>query len=72
MWAFDLIEFNGDDLRRDPLAVRKATLERILARAALGIRFNEQLDEEDGPLVFHHCLQARPRRHRIKAARLAV
>jgi bifunctional non-homologous end joining protein LigD len=52
MWAFDLIEFNGDDLRRDPLAVRKATLERILARAAPGIRFNEHLDHEDGPLVF--------------------
>jgi hypothetical protein len=29
MWAFDLIELNGDDLRRDPLAVREATLERI-------------------------------------------
>jgi ATP-dependent DNA ligase len=29
MWGFDLIELNGDDLRRDPLAVRKATLERI-------------------------------------------
>jgi hypothetical protein len=24
-WAFDLIELNGDDLRCDPLAVRKAT-----------------------------------------------
>ena len=35
MWAFDLIELNGDDLRRDPLAVRKATLERhICARPA--------------------------------------
>ncbi len=55
MWAFDLIELNGDDLRRDPLAVRKATLERILARAPLGIRFNEHLDEEDGPLVFEHA-----------------
>ena len=55
MWAFDLIELNGDDVRRDPLALRKATLERILARAAPGIRFNEHLDEEDGPLVFHHA-----------------
>ena len=55
MWAIDLIELNGDDVRRDPLAVRKATLERILARAAPGIRFNEHLDEEDGPLVFHHA-----------------
>jgi bifunctional non-homologous end joining protein LigD len=55
MWAFDLIELNGDDLRRDPLAVRKATLERTLARAEPGIRFNEHLDHDDGPLVFHHA-----------------
>jgi hypothetical protein len=55
MWAFDLIELNGDDVRRDPLAMRKATLERILARAEPGIWFNEHLDEEDGPLVFHHA-----------------
>jgi ATP-dependent DNA ligase len=26
MWAFDLIELNGDDLRREPLNVRKAPL----------------------------------------------
>jgi bifunctional non-homologous end joining protein LigD len=49
MWAFDLVELNGDDLRRDPLAVRKARLLRLLARAAPGIQFNEHLDEEDGP-----------------------
>ena len=55
MWAFDLIELNGDDVRRDPLAVRKATLERLLANAAPGVRFNEHLDEEDGPLVFEHA-----------------
>jgi ATP dependent DNA ligase domain len=36
LYAFDLIELNGDDLRRDKLAVRKATLERLLARAASG------------------------------------
>jgi ATP-dependent DNA ligase len=54
MWAFDLLELNGDDLRRDPLAVRKATLLDVLARAAPGIRFNEHL-EEDGPIVFKHA-----------------
>ena len=34
MWAFDLIELDGDDLRGDPLAVRKATLglEGILSK----------------------------------------
>jgi ATP-dependent DNA ligase len=34
LYAFDLIELNGDDLRRDPLEVRKATLASIVARPA--------------------------------------
>ncbi len=34
LYAFDLIELNGDDLRRDPLEVRKATLASIVAKAA--------------------------------------
>jgi hypothetical protein len=55
LYAFDLIELNGDDLRRDPLGVRKATLERLLARTAPGLRFNEHMDEKDGPLVFLHA-----------------
>jgi bifunctional non-homologous end joining protein LigD len=55
LYAFDLIELNGDDLRRDPLVVRKATLASVLARAAPWLRFNEHLDEEDGPLVFAHA-----------------
>jgi bifunctional non-homologous end joining protein LigD len=54
LYAFDLIELNGDDLRHDPLAVRKATLVSVLARAAPGLRFNEHL-EEDGPTVFGHA-----------------
>jgi bifunctional non-homologous end joining protein LigD len=55
LYVFDLIELDGDDLRRDPLAVRKATLASLLARAAPGLRFNEHLDGEDGPLVFAHA-----------------
>ena len=54
MWAFDLIELDGADMRREPLAQRKASLERALARATPGLRFNEHLHDEDGPLVFHH------------------
>jgi ATP-dependent DNA ligase len=49
-----LIELNGDDLRRDPLEVRKATLASILAKARPGIRFNEHI-EGDGPTVFAHA-----------------
>jgi bifunctional non-homologous end joining protein LigD len=41
LYAFDLIELNGDDLRRDPLEVRKATLASIVAKASPGIRFNK-------------------------------
>jgi bifunctional non-homologous end joining protein LigD len=55
MWAFDLIELNGDDLRGDSLVLRKATLADVLKRAAPGLRLNEHLDEEDGPLVFLHA-----------------
>jgi bifunctional non-homologous end joining protein LigD len=54
LYAFDLIELNGDDLRRDPLEVRKATLASILAKARTGIRFNEHV-EGDGPTVFAHA-----------------
>jgi bifunctional non-homologous end joining protein LigD len=54
LYAFDLIEQNGDDLRRDPLEVRKATLANVLAKAGDGIRLNEHI-EEDGPTVFRHA-----------------
>jgi bifunctional non-homologous end joining protein LigD len=54
LYAFDLIELNGDDLRRDPLEGRKATLEIMLAKAGPGIRFNEHM-EGDGPTVFAHA-----------------
>ena len=48
LYAFDLIELNGDDLRREPLNTRKATLASVLRRAAPGLRLNEHI-EADGP-----------------------
>jgi bifunctional non-homologous end joining protein LigD len=54
LYAFDLIELNGDDLRSDPLEGRKATLEMMLAKAGPGIRFNEHM-EGDGETVFSHA-----------------
>ena len=50
--AFNLIELNGDDLRRDPLEVRK--LRSMLVKAGLGLRFTEHL-EGDGPTTFAHA-----------------
>jgi bifunctional non-homologous end joining protein LigD len=52
--AFDLIELNGDDLRRDPIEKRRAALARLLSRAAPRIQFNEHI-EEDGEIVFEHA-----------------
>jgi len=54
LYAFDLIELNGDDLRRQSLERRKARLEIVLAKAGIGIQFNEHM-EEDGEIVFRHA-----------------
>ena len=48
-------ELSGDDLRPDPLEVRKATLASVLAnKAGSGLRLNEHI-EADGPTVFAHA-----------------
>jgi ATP-dependent DNA ligase len=36
LYAFDLLELNGTDLRRKPIEVRKATLASILRKSAAG------------------------------------
>jgi bifunctional non-homologous end joining protein LigD len=53
LYAFDLIEHDGDDLRDLPLIERKRRLARLLGRAKHAIRFNEHLTS-DGPTVFEH------------------
>jgi bifunctional non-homologous end joining protein LigD len=55
MYAFDLIELNSDDLRRDPLEVRKATLASVLSKANGGLRLNEHIEHDDGAVVFRHA-----------------
>jgi bifunctional non-homologous end joining protein LigD len=45
LYAFDLIELNQEDMRRDPLVVRKRTLAGLLTRPAPGIRFNDHMEE---------------------------
>jgi bifunctional non-homologous end joining protein LigD len=44
LWAFDLIELNGQDLRREPIEVRKATLASVLRLCRAGIQFNQHLE----------------------------
>jgi bifunctional non-homologous end joining protein LigD len=54
MWAFDLIEMDGQDMRHNPLETRKASLERLLSRAAPGIAFNQHITG-DGTIIFQHA-----------------
>jgi ATP-dependent DNA ligase len=53
LYAFDLLELNGGDLRNEPLEVRKATLQSLLRNAKPGVRYNEHLNG-DGQTIFNH------------------
>ena len=52
--AFDLIELDGEDLRRRPIEDRKAALAQLLRRSLPGIALNEHFDG-DGEIVFRHA-----------------
>jgi bifunctional non-homologous end joining protein LigD len=54
LYAFDLLELNGKDLRREPFEVRKATLASVLRKGMSGLRINEHLDYS-GDIVFRHA-----------------
>jgi bifunctional non-homologous end joining protein LigD len=54
LYAFDLIEHDGIDLRDLPLIERKFRLFKLLGRAKHAIRFNEHLTG-DGATVFEHA-----------------
>jgi bifunctional non-homologous end joining protein LigD len=54
LYAFDLIEHDGEDLRNLPFLDRKAALTRLLRDAKVGILLNEHI-AEDGPTVFAHA-----------------
>jgi len=55
LFAFDLLELNSQDLRREPLEVRKRQLATLLRNARLGLQFNEHLEHEDGAVIFRHA-----------------
>ncbi len=52
--AFDLLEIDGEDLRRVPIEQRKRRLARLLRSPHHGLVLNEHFDS-DGDLVFKHA-----------------
>jgi ATP-dependent DNA ligase len=70
LYAFDLLELDGEDLRPQPLHARKARLEQLREGAGRHTvqrtRRGRRLDR------LRARLQARPRRHRLEAPRSPV
>jgi ATP-dependent DNA ligase len=52
--AFDLIELDGEDMRRTPIEQRKRTLAKLVRRPHAGIVLNEVF-EGDGDVLFAHA-----------------
>jgi bifunctional non-homologous end joining protein LigD len=52
--AFDLLELNGTEIRKQPLVERKELLADFLTKAKDGIEFNDHI-EQDGDVVFDHA-----------------
>jgi bifunctional non-homologous end joining protein LigD len=55
LYAFDLLELNGADLRREPIEGRKEALSKLLRLPLAGIRYCDHLDIDDGELVYAHA-----------------
>ena len=55
LFAFDLLEMDGLDMRREPIETRKATLASLLRKGKPGVRLNEHIAHPDGAAVFHHA-----------------
>jgi bifunctional non-homologous end joining protein LigD len=54
LFAFDLLELGGKDLRRTPLENRKRALAKLLRKAGWALHFNNHI-EEAGDIVFRHA-----------------
>ena len=72
LYAFDLLELNGADLRREPIEVRKATLASILRQSRHGVRLNEHLEHRLRPDGLPARLQDGAGGYRLEAAGIAL
>ena len=55
LYAFDLLELDGLDMRREPIETRKATLASLLRNGKPGVHLNEHIAHSNGAAVFHHA-----------------
>jgi bifunctional non-homologous end joining protein LigD len=69
--AFDLLELEGHDLRREPIEKRKALLAKLLKGSHLSLVLNEHYDE-DGATVFREACKFGCEGDCLKAAWFAL
>jgi bifunctional non-homologous end joining protein LigD len=56
LYAFDLLELNGRDMRREPLEGRKGALAGVLrTKARAGIQLSDHCDDLPADVVFRHA-----------------
>jgi bifunctional non-homologous end joining protein LigD len=55
LYAFDLLEFDGEDLRALPLDERKKRLARLVGRRRIGIVLSDHTTEDGALLFIHAC-----------------
>lgn len=55
LYAFDLLEIDGRDLRRESWEARRHALGRLLRATDQDIRLSEHLDHPDGFTVYRHA-----------------
>jgi ATP-dependent DNA ligase len=52
LYAFDVLELEGADLRNAPLESRKLALAKLLKKDVSGIQFNGHIDDMDGGKLY--------------------
>ena len=55
LFAFDLLELDGKDLRKLPLVERKAALRSLLSRAPQRLRYSEHLEMDGATMLAKAC-----------------
>lgn len=54
--AFDLLEIDGLDVRREPLIQRKGRLRRLLTKPPDGVQFSEHIEGDGAAIYMNACL----------------
>jgi bifunctional non-homologous end joining protein LigD len=55
LYAFDLLELDGHDMRREPWSDRRWRLARLLRGAGHGVLLSDHMEGNDGEAAFRHA-----------------